>query len=382
MKVAYITNYNSEDVRHWSGTGYYIAENFKKQGVELIRINCFLEFTFIQKVKRKLTKLFSNKLFLIEREPSYLKKIAAKARQKLSQTDYDIIFSPGSLSISYLKSDKPIVFYTDATFDCLMNLYLQGEQPSKRSVVQGNKAEAAAIKNASLVFYTSGWAIESAVKKYHADSNKVLQSTFGANMCGNKTEVEIRQMITMRKQKKEKHFLFIGVDWHRKGAGKAIDTVANLIENGMKATISLVGCNVPKDVALPEFVTYYPFISKADKNGLVLLNNLFEDACFFILPTIADCTPIVFSEAASYGVPVITTDVGGCKSVIVDNETGFCIKEENFIEEASKKIQELCNCENAYESMSLNAYNYYQKELNWDVITTRTLDAMKRLLYT
>ncbi|HEY9363556.1 MAG TPA: glycosyltransferase family 4 protein [Chitinophagaceae bacterium] len=382
MKVAYITNYDSEDVRNWSGTGYYIAENFKKQGVELIRINCFLKFSFFLKLKRKLTKLFSKKLLLIERESIYLKKMAERAKQQLSQTDYDIIFSPGSLSIAYLKSNKPIVFYADATFDCLMDLYLLGKQPAKHSIRQGNLAESSALQNASLVFYTSEWAVESAVKKYHADSGKVLQSTFGANMYCNKTQVEIMEMITRRQQKKEKSFLFIGVDWHRKGAAKAIETVAALNNNGMKATLSLVGCKIPKGVILPEFVRYYPFISKTDKEGLALLNRLFEEACFFILPTIADCTPIVFSEAASYGVPVFTTDVGGCKSVVIDNETGYCINEENFIEVASKKIQELCDCEMAYESMSLNAYNRYQKELNWNVITTRTLDAMKRLIYT
>ncbi len=381
MKVAYITNYNSEDVHYWSGTGYYMAESLKKQGAELIRIDCHLPFTLLQRIRRKLAKLFANRLLLIERETSYLKKLAEKADRMLSQNEYDIIFSPGSLSITYLKSDKPIVFFTDATYECYMSLYLQNQKLSKRSIVQGNLAEGTAIKNASLIFYTSDWARQSAIKKYEGDGKKILHSTVGANMVHGKSDTEIEGLINERRQKKEKAFLFIGVDWHRKGARKAIETVARLNEKGIKSTLSLVGCKIPPDESLPAFVKHYPFISKATKEGRDFLNKLFEEADFFILPTTADCTPVVFSEAASYGIPVITTDVGGCKSMVIDNETGFCIKEEEFVAAATSKIMQLCENEKAYARIGLNAYKHYQKELNWDVIGEKTISAMRAIDY-
>jgi glycosyltransferase involved in cell wall biosynthesis len=380
MKVAYVTNYNSEDIHYWSGTGYCMAESLKRHGVELIRINCFSRFSFLQRILRKSIKLFTNKLLLIERETSYLKKIAAKANRLLSGKEYDLIFSPGSLPVTYLKSNKPIVIFTDATYDCFLSLYMQEQQLSRRSIVHGNQAEAMALQKASLIIYPSIWAMESAVKIYKADSRKILQIGFGANVSCNKSASEIHKLIRKRIQKKEKKFLFVGIDWKRKGASKAIETIARLNENGLKATLALVGCRVPKSVKLPDFVAHIPFISKSDKGGLAQLQKLFEDADFFILPTIADCTPIVFSEAASYGLPVITTDVGGCKSVIIDNETGFCLKEENFVEEACKIILELCEYENIYESISFNAYHHYKKELNWDVAGEKAVAAMKRLV--
>jgi glycosyltransferase involved in cell wall biosynthesis len=381
MKVAYVTAYNSGDIRNWSGTGYFIAESLKRQGVELIRINCFTRFPIFQRIKRKLIKVLANRLLLIERETSYLKKIAQKAKHELSCVNYDIIFCPGSLPATYLDSDKPIVIFTDATYDCLMRLYLPSQHLSTRSILKGNQAEAAAIQKASLLIYPSEWAIDSALKKYQADPQKVLQIGFGANISCQKPAIEIKKMITRRKLKQVKNFLFIGVDWHRKGAKKAIETIAHLNEKGLKATITLVGCKIPNGVHLPDFVVHYPFISKSDQTNMDQLNTLFENADFFILPTRADCSPIVFSEAASYALPVITTEVGGCTSVIIDNQTGFCIKEENFVEEASKTIIELCNSENAYETISLNAYNHYLKELNWDVIGEKLVKAMQRLVH-
>ena len=331
-------------------------------------------------MQRKLAKLFANKLLLIEREAAYLKKIAEKAERLLLQKEYDVVFSPGSLPITYLKSNKPIVFFTDATYDCLMGLYPQGQQLSKRSIVQGNQAEGRAIKNADLIFYTSEWARKSAIKTYGGEAAKILQVPVGANMVHAKTEAEIKELINKRRKKKEKNFLFIGVDWHRKGARKAIETVAELNKKGLKAMIYLVGCRVPPNESLPGFVKHYPFISKASAEGLRVLNKLFEQADFFILPTIADCTPVVFAEAASYGLPVITTNVGGCPSMVVDGQTGFCIKEENFVQEATEKILELCGADDAYELLGINAYQRYKNELNWDVIGKKTMNAIQHLM--
>jgi glycosyltransferase involved in cell wall biosynthesis len=246
--------------------------------------------------------------------------------------------------------------------------------------MQGNQAESAAIQKASLLIYPSQWAIESAIKKYRADPQKVIQIGFGANMSCQKPALEIKKLIANRKLKQVKNFLFIGVDWYRKGAQKAIETIATLNEKGLKATISLVGCKIPDGVHLPDFAVHYPFISKSEKGSMEKLNALFENADFFILPTRADCTPIVFSEAASYGLPVITTEVGGCKSAVINKKTGFCIKEENFVDEASKTIIELCNSENAYETISLNAYDHYLEELNWDIIGKKVFRAMQRLV--
>ena len=43
------------------------------------------------------------------------------------------------------------------------------------------------------------------------------------------------------------------------------------------------------------------------------------------MPTRADCTPISFCEAASYGLPVISTDTGGVAAVVEPGETGILL---------------------------------------------------------
>jgi glycosyltransferase involved in cell wall biosynthesis len=89
---------------------------------------------------------------------------------------------------------------------------------------------------------------------------------------------------------------------------------------------------------------------------------------------------VVFSEAASYGLPVITTYVGGCRSVVIDNVTGYCIDRENFVTEAAEKITTLCKNATLYETFSWRAFYHYNKELNWDSIGKKAVCALQQVL--
>ena len=269
--------------------------------------------------------------------------MAGKVTRQLAGQEYDIIFAAGSLPVSFLQADKPIVFFTDATYDCMVSLYLDPKKLWRRSFIQGNKAEENAICKAALIFYTSEWAKQHAVATYRAEPDKIRLLCFGPNLVYPASVDDIQQLVDRRKRKLQKDFLFIGVDWFRKGAGIAIDTVSRLNKMGIPSLLPLLVALLPAGIILPDFVVHHPFISKNGEAGLNMLRTFYERADFFLLPTQADCTPVVFSEAASYGLPVITTDVGGCKSVVIDNVTGYCISRENFTAEAAEKISSVCS---------------------------------------
>jgi glycosyltransferase involved in cell wall biosynthesis len=380
MRIAFLTNYDSENIKNWSGLGYYMAKSLELQGVELIRINCFIKFSPFQRVKRKLIRFVWKKMQQPERSHVYLKKMACKAERQLAGQQYDLIFAAGSLPVSFLQSDKPVVFFTDATYDCMTRLYIERKKLWEQSFVQGNKAEENAIRNASLIFYTSEWAKKSAVVAYKAEPEKIRQLSFGPNLSCAASINDMTKLFDRRKRKVKKNFLFIGVDWSRKGAGIAIETISRLNEMGIPATITIVGCKIPAGLVLPDFVLHYPFISKNKEAGMNRLRKLYERANFFLLPTQADCTPVVFSEAASFGLPVITTDVGGCRSVVIDKVTGYCISRENFVAEAAEKIAAVCRDPALYETFSWSAFYHYNKELNWDAIGKKAVIALYQVL--
>lgn len=76
-----------------------------------------------------------------------------------------------------------------------------------------------------------------------------------------------------------------------------------------------------------------------------------EAASCVVLPSYREGTPRTLLEAAAIGRPIVTTDVAGCREVVVDGETGFLCESKNA-SDLSKKIMAICEMSNpALESM-------------------------------
>lgn len=379
MKVAYVSAYNSNDINNWSGLGYYMYKCIADQGVEVILINSEVRPGKWLRIRANFTRLFFGKRYEIARNPGFLKKMAAKACQQLKEIKFDLVLSPGSLPVAYLNTDKPIVFWTDATFDCLVGFYPEWNNLSKRSLRDGHEAEQLAINRASMIFYTSDWARENAITHYKAPPAKVKQIPNGPNLESHLTEEDIEAIICRRQKNEQIKLLFVGLDWNRKGGDQAVETVTRLREMGQDAVLTIVGSyNAP--ASLPAYVVLHPFVDKTLPDGVDKLNELYNEANFFILPTKAECFAVVFAEAGSHGLPVITTNVGGCSSAIKNGYNGFCLEVVNFSAEAAEKISHLAASPDLYRQYSLNAFQNYRKDLNWDVVGKRVVKAMKELM--
>ncbi len=380
MRIAYLTTYNSGDINQWSGTGYYMCRSLALQGVDVVPINCEVPYTTWQLIKKKVIKIFFGQVYQLDRNPAYLKKLAAKAEEKLKHIKHDLILSPGSLPISFLNTTKPIIFWADATYDSMVDFYPSWRNISKESYKNGNMAEQMAIDKASLILYTSHWAVRNSLEKYGADPLKVKRVPVGSNLESHINYEGIKKLIQKRQQKKVLNLLLIGVDWERKGGSMAVDVVTRLVQLGFPATLTLVGLDVPNYVRNLPFVEYYGYISKSTQEGIDQLNAFYEKATFFILPTMAECFGVVFAEAGSFALPVITSNVGGCGSTIKSGYNGYCLGLEGFVDKAVDNIVALHELNDDYRTMSLNAFELFENELNWKVIGKKAYEAMKPLL--
>ena len=379
MKVAYVSAYNSSDVSNWSGTGYYMYKCIADQGVEVILINSEIRPTWWLKLKASLVKLLFGKRYIIQRDPGYLTGLAAKAEKQLKNVDFDVVLSPGSLAVSYLKITQPVVFWTDATFDNMLDFYPNWKNVSNESIRQGHQAEQKAIDNASLILYISQWALTNALTRYKANPAKVKQIPIGPNLESDVTADEVEELICRRQQNPQINLLFVGVDWVRKGGDMAIETTTKLREMGLNAILTVVGCDlVPKNV--PSYVKFHPFVDKTQPAGVKELNEFYRQATFFLLPTSAECFGVVFAEAGAHAVPVVTTNVGGCSAAVKDGFNGFCLDPENFPVKAVEKITWLLKNPQQYRRFSLNAYKNYLDDINWEVVGKKVVHAIRGLV--
>jgi glycosyltransferase involved in cell wall biosynthesis len=75
-------------------------------------------------------------------------------------------------------------------------------------------------------------------------------------------------------------------------------------------------------------------------------------------------TPVSLIEAQASGVPVITTDVGGVKDIVQQNETGYIVPRDN-LEMFVEKLLDLVEDEKKRQKMSQNGWTFVQDKFHY-----------------
>ncbi|MBR8839343.1 MAG: glycosyltransferase family 4 protein [Stigonema ocellatum SAG 48.90 = DSM 106950] len=379
MKIAYVTTYDARDVRQWSGTGYYVPQSLKNQSLLVEYIGPLREkYSRLFKVKKLLYSSFFRKRYLKDREPLILKHYGYQVSERLSSLNPDIVFSPGTIPIAYLECSQPIVFWTDATFAGIVNFYPEFSNLCQETIKNGNAMEQSALARCKLAIYSSEWAAKTAIENYNVNPEKVKVVPFGANIEGHK-EIDDIKLILESKPRNKCKLLFLGVDWFRKGGNIALEVTKQLNQGGITAELTVVGCQPVVDGSLPSYVKVLGFINKSTQEGRQQLDKLITESHFLILPSTADCTPIVFCEANSFGVPCISTNVGGIPTVIKDGLNGKLFSRTAEISDYCKFISDLVSNYSQYQSLALSSFNEYQKRLNWSVAGKTVKSLLKEL---
>ncbi|HON06934.1 MAG TPA: glycosyltransferase family 4 protein [Verrucomicrobiota bacterium] len=365
-KIAFLTDYDARNINRWSGTAYFMSTTLEKSGFDVEYIGPLKEnFQCYIKLLDFYYRNFSNKKYLALTEPLRLKSFAKQAQRKLKKINPDIILSPNLWSIAYLKSEKPVVLWADCTFAAMVDFYPYYTNLCRKSLNDGNRAETLNLNNCRLAIFASDWAARSAIEKYGANPEKVKVVPYGANIICNRTRDDILKLIEGRPKRPCK-LLFIGKIWSRKGGDIAVDTAIKLNQLGLETELTLVG-SLPGDVKnLPDFVKPIGFIDKSKPEGKQLIERLFAEAHFLILPSRAEAYGIVFCEANSFAVPCISTNVGGIPTVIKDGVNGKTFPLNASADDYANYLLTIMNNYDNYKPLALSSFNEYKTRLNWD----------------
>lgn len=376
MNITYITNFPSIDVKYWSGLVYYIAKGLESKASVKYITDLKEDWPLSLKLKSKLCG--RNKIYRYDRSPEICKGYARQIEQQMTQSS-GILFSPSTTILSYLNTDKPKVFYTDATFASMIDYYDYFKNLSPRYIKEGMEAEQLAIDSSSLAIYSSQWAADSAIRDYGADPSKIRIVPFGANLPPLNIGLEDIKGFVDKRDPRVCKLLFLAVEWYRKGGDIAVEAVKYLNENlNQPAELHIVGIDNLPVGDLPPYIINHGRVSKATPEGVKKIEDLITQSHFLFIPTRADCTPVVFSEAMSYGLPCVSTDTGGVSS-IVNDENGILLASKSSPDEYAKQIYQVYNQRNIYNELALSAFDDYKTRLNWDTAMDTVVQYMKDL---
>jgi glycosyltransferase involved in cell wall biosynthesis len=292
------------------------------------------------------------------------RRLAQHIGARLSAAPYDVIFAPaGSTEIAHLKTDIPIVYLSDTTFNLIHNYYSAFSNLLSLSVWEGHRIEGLAIKKARKIIYSSEWAARSAVADYKADFRKIQVIPFGANI--EVAEVPDRDIVRRHRSDTTCTLLFLGGDWDRKGGPIAFETLLELERLGLNPQLLICGCTPPDHFRHPR-MRIIPFLDKSDPAQRARFHDLFAQSHFMLAPTRADCTPIAFSEASAYALPIAATNTGGVPDIVHDGENGFLLPLDATGLQYAQRIAAVWSHPDRYRALSVQSRAAFESRLNWD----------------
>lgn len=384
LKIAFVTEQDISDRHAWSGSIYHIYQSLKLAGHQVIAIDNLKTppISLFQRLQRKIAKKIFGKTLHFNRRESIVKGYAAEITERLKLTEYDLLFSPSSVTIALLEIDKPIVFWTDANFSGMIEYYPEFMNLTKRSRNEGNWAEQKGLSNCTLAIYASQWGVDTAVESYDVHPSKVQCIPFGANLNSTRTRSEI-EIMAEKKSLDSLDLLFVGVDWRRKGGDLAFEITKELrTRYNIETKLHIVGCTPPQIVLESEFVVSHGFLSKKSEEENKRLEDLFLNSHFLLVPSLSECFGLVFCEASSFGLPSLARATGGIPTIIQEGKNGFLFDPSLGSAPYCEKIDHFVNSKSDYTDLVLSTFKEFEERLNWQSAGTKINHLLEKITQT
>jgi glycosyltransferase involved in cell wall biosynthesis len=349
MNIGYLSNHNPLDRNAFSGTSYYMYRALSESSHCSVRM--LGSYRRPRRIIDKLYKPASGPGLLTPKSFDGLDVI-------LSLVSSDLVEKCSPLT------EVPVVHCTDATPGFLKDFY------NMKVPADALEKEYHAYEAASLILFSSDFMLERALSEFGTSyAPKMAALPWGANLDS------IPTVSPQKPPLKPLRLLFIGKDWNRKGGDVVIETLQELRRRGIFAELHLVGTKAG-NAGMLENVIDHGYLNKNKRKDRLAIEALLNSSHFLILPTRADCTPMVVAEANSHGIPVLITDIGGIPSLMRAGQNGEMLSPEAGPDDYADRLMALSKDRAQYEALSRSSFEHFRERLTWAAWS----DAVTRIL--
>lgn len=373
---------DASSTKTWSGIPFHIIRILRDYGHEVeVLDNLGFPRSFYWRFRNYAGKLFPSLL------PKYYSEISSKYYgEKVnkflakSTKSYDFIlvvdFLEGILNVD---TSIPILVYRDASYALLNKLHYPGfESFDEKALRLLLDLESKCLKKVDKMLLTSDWAIKETKSFYpEIKGDKFFCQPFSSQLYPppEKSEWKLRRIDEQSSVK----FLFVGRDWKRKGGDDTISIITELHRMGVNVHLTVVGYKL-KPNNLPFSCDVIENLDVSLDSDFERLKNLYLCSHFFILPTKVEAFGIVFSEAMSLGLPVVTRSVCATPEILHDRVEGFLIKEGQSFYSVAQNLAELIKDQPRYEEMQKNASKRFTERFHPKLWVDRLIEISEKNL--
>jgi glycosyltransferase involved in cell wall biosynthesis len=242
-----------------------------------------------------------------------LKKIAAEVHSQFraeARLDFFHGFTPWILT----KPQRPYVAWSDCTFRDYIDIFHCREQFSPDDLDRIEQAEAAWLRGARRVLFTSRWAGERARSQYALDACRV-----GSVGIFGEIEMPPRDDFAGGKE-----FAFVSTNFQAKGGPIVLSAFREVRKRHSDACLIIIGQR-PTDVPVDSGVSFVGFLRKEVQGEYRRLLHILGRARALVHPTNSDISPLLIVEAGYVGCPVISSRKFGIPELVDDERTGLLL---------------------------------------------------------
>jgi colanic acid/amylovoran biosynthesis glycosyltransferase len=141
-----------------------------------------------------------------------------------------------------------------------------------------------------------------------------------------------------------------------------------------------------KDLTIPIYIENKKMLQTKPNIEYVAKGNLNNEAIMqfyketpinlFISLSEAEGVPVSMMEAISFGIPVLSTDVGGCKEIVTE-ETGVLIPLQTEMKEIAQIVTDFKNSEKNSTTFRIGVRRFWEKHFDAEVNDKAILKIIK-----
>jgi glycosyltransferase involved in cell wall biosynthesis len=268
-----------------------------------------------------------------------LKSIADEVHWKC-QADARLDFFHGFTPWILTRPQHPYIAWSDCTFRDYINIFHCREQFRSDDLERIEHAEAAWLRNARRVLFTSQWAAERAVRDYSLDANHV-----GSVGIFGEIEMSASDSYAGRKE-----FAFVSTNFEAKGGRIVLAAFREVRKRHPDAVLIIVG-DQPSDAARDSGVTFTGFLRKEIPDEYRRFRQILGGARALVTATRCDICPVLFIEAGYVGCPVISTRKFAIPEIIDDGRTGLLLDDSSQPSAVACAMNWMLEHANEYQQM-------------------------------
>ena len=297
-----------------------------------------------------------------------LQWIAGEVRARC-HPDAKLDFFHGFTPWIFTKPPRPYMAWSDCTFRDYTLIYHRRERFRSADLERIETAEAAWLRNARVVGFTSDWAAKRAERDYKLEPERiVVLGIFG------EIEMPPRDLYAGGKQ-----FAFVSTNFEAKGGPAVLAAFREVRKRYPEASLIIVG-DRPRDAAIEPGVVFTGFLHKEVEAEKARFREILGQARAIVHPTKSDIAPLLILEAAYFGCPVISARSFAIPELVDDTRTGVLLDDPTQPSAVADAMIWMLENEDEYRQMRRAAWMKSRERHSKQRFEERLMSSLRRVL--